>query len=162
MFIEKLRNVVKCAPVLYESISPGVNLVRRARARAEAWAKETRWFRQYCLTLSRVVPEPVFVKVGANDGITEDSCSDILLANTNWIGLLIEPVPYCFDRLKIAFQDSRQFRLEQVAIGAAAEQINFYYVDPKANQNLPNLPTWFDQLGSFDRNYIVKALGWCS
>jgi len=160
MFIEKLRHVVKSTPVLYKSISPGVNRVRRAkaRARAKAWAKETRRFRQYCLTLSRVVPEPVFVKVGANDGITEDPCSDILLANTNWIGLLIEPVPYCFDRLKISFQDSRRFRLEQVAIGAAADQINFYYVDPKASQNLPDLPTWFNQLGSFDRNHIVKHL----
>ena len=160
MFIEKLRNVVKSTPVLYKSISPGVNRVRQAKARAKAkgWAKETRRFKQYCLTLSRVVPEPVFVKVGANDGITGDPCSDILLANTNWTGLLIEPVPYCFDRLKLSFQDSRRFRLEQVAIGAAADQINFYYVDPKANQNLPDLPTWFDQLGSFERNHIVKHL----
>jgi FkbM family methyltransferase len=58
----------------------------------------------------------------------------------------------------MAFQDSRRFRLEQVAIGAASEQLSFYYVDTKAKQELPNLPTWFDQLGSFDRNHIMKHL----
>jgi FkbM family methyltransferase len=105
-----------------------------------------------------VVPEPVFVKIGANDGITGDPCSDILLADTNWKGLLIEPVPYIFDRLRMRFQDSRRFYLEQAAIGASAGQVNFYYVDTKAKQRIPNLPIWFDQLGSLDRNHIVKHL----
>ena len=62
----------------------------------------------------------MFVKVGAHDGITGDPCSDILLANTQWKGLLIEPVPYNFERLKANFQDSQRFCLEQVAVGAIA------------------------------------------
>ncbi len=115
-------------------------------------------FRRYILDLSRIVPEPAFVKVGANDGISGDPCSDILLANTNWRGLLIEPVPYCFDRLKANFQDSQRFCLEQVAIGAPAGHTSFYYVGQRANQSLSGLPEWFDQLGSFDRNHIVKHL----
>jgi FkbM family methyltransferase len=108
--------------------------------------------------LSTVVPEPVFVKIGANDGIAGDPISDILLANTNWKGLLIEPVPHCFDRLKANFRDTHRFCLEQVAIGATAGQASFYYVDAKANQHLPGLPLWFDRIGSFDRNHIVKHL----
>ena len=119
---------------------------------------EVEQFRNYCLELSRAAPEPVFVKVGANDGITGDPCSDILLANTNWRGLLIEPVPYCFDRLKANFKDTQRFCFEQVAIGAPAGHASFYYVDAKANQAVPDLPPWFDQLGSFDRNHIVKHL----
>jgi FkbM family methyltransferase len=142
MFIEKLRTVVESA----------MNPARRERA------SEMGRFRQYCLHLSSAVPEPVFVKIGANDGITGDPCSDILLANTNWRGLLIEPVPYCFDRLRTNFQDSRRFILEQVAIGAAPGQASFYYVDANANRSVPGLPLWFDQLGSFDRNHIVKHL----
>jgi hypothetical protein len=31
-------------------------------------------------------------------------------------------------------------------------------VDPRANQYLPDLPLWFDRIGSFDRNHIVKHL----
>jgi FkbM family methyltransferase len=115
-------------------------------------------FRRYCLHLSKVVPQPVFVKIGANDGITGDPCADILLAHTNWRGLLVEPVPYCFDRLREHYHDSQRFCLEQVAIGSAAGQASFYYVDAQANRHVPDLPPWFDQLGSFDRNHIVKHL----
>jgi FkbM family methyltransferase len=108
--------------------------------------------------LPQVVPEPVFVKVGANDGISGDPCSDILLANTKWKGLLIEPVPYCFDRLRATFHDAQRFSLEQVAIGATDGEATFYYVDQKALKCIPNLPSWFDQLGSFDKSHIVKHL----
>jgi FkbM family methyltransferase len=116
-------------------------------------------FRDYCFNLAKVFSEPVFVKVGANDGITGDPCSDILLAATNWKGLLIEPVPYCFDRLRANFQDSRRFRLEQIAIGGSAGEAIFYYVDANAIHSIPNLPGWFDQLGSFDKEHILKHLG---
>ena len=150
--IEKLRNVVKSTPLLRNLLSPVITLRRRATEREQSG------FRHYCLNLSKVLSEPVFVKVGANDGITGDPCSDILLANTKWRGLLIEPVPYCFDRLRATFQDSRRFCLEQVAIGASAGEATFYYVDAKAIQSIPSLPTWFDQLGSFDRNHIMKHL----
>jgi FkbM family methyltransferase len=115
-------------------------------------------FRLYCRKLPGIVPAPVFVKVGANDGITTDPCSDILLSDSNWSGLLIEPVPYCFDRLRANFHDSRRFRVEQIAIGAASGQASFYYVDEKARQEIHDLPGWFDQLGSFNRNHILKHL----
>lgn len=140
MFIKKLRNAVKFA------------LLRRARER------EQNRFRDYCLYLTKVVPEPVFVKIGACDGITDDPCSDILLANSNWRGLLVEPVPYCFDRLRANFPDPRRFCWEQVAIGASAGEGTFYYVDARAIESVPSLPTWFDQLGSFDRHHIMKHL----
>src|SRR4051794_31449454 len=122
MFMDKLGNVVKSTPLLHNLLFPVITLLRRARAR------ELGRFRHYCLNLSKVLSEPVFVKIGANDGITGDPCSDILLTNTNWRGLLIEPVPYCFDRLRANFQDSRRFCLEQVAIGASAGEVTFYYV----------------------------------
>jgi FkbM family methyltransferase len=140
MFIDRLEKSIK------------FRLLRRARER------EQRRFRDYCLNLPKVVSEPVFVKIGAHDGITDDPCSHILLADTKWRGLLVEPVPYCFDRLKANFQDSRRFSLEQVAIGAAAEEASFYYVDANAIQSIPDLPSWFDQLGSLDRSHITKHL----
>jgi FkbM family methyltransferase len=121
-------------------------------------SKGNECLRSFCLDLSRILPNPVFVKIGANDGVTGDPCSDILLANLNWRGLLIEPVPDCFDRLKANFKDAGRFSWEQVAVGSAEGEITFFYVDPKANQSLPSLPVWFDQLGSFDRNHIVKHL----
>lgn len=115
-------------------------------------------FRKFCLALTRVYSKPVFVKVGAHDGITDDPCSDILLQNTNWVGLLIEPVPDYFERLKRNFSDSKRFCLRQVAIGSHAQEKNFYYVDSKAKEWIHDLPSWFDQLGSFDRGHILKHL----
>lgn len=114
--------------------------------------------RRYCRLLPELVAEPVFVKIGANDGITGDPISDILIAEEKWKGLLIEPAPPCFQRLTENFRDSRRFVLEQVAIGQTNGYSTFYFVDPIAAEKIPGLPDWFDQLGSFDRNHIVKHL----
>jgi FkbM family methyltransferase len=114
--------------------------------------------RRYCTRLPDFVPSPVFVKVGANDGVTGDPVSDIFLADARWKGLLIEPVPFCFQRLAANFRDSNRFSLEQVAIGQSTGVASFYYVDRKAAQIIPDLPDWFDQLGSFEKNHIIKHL----
>ena len=152
MFIEKAKAAIKSMPVAYKILS----LLRRPKPAYCRLALKR--FRQYCSDLPALAPEPVFVKVGANDGITGDPCSDILLANNKWKGLFIEPVPYCIDRLKANFHDSTRFSIEQVAIGSTAGTKTFYYVDQAASDILPNLPVWFDQLGSFDKNHILKHL----
>jgi FkbM family methyltransferase len=108
--------------------------------------------------MPRHVRNPTFVKVGANDGVTGDPVSDILLADKRWKGLLIEPVPYCFERLKANFSDPRRFSLERIAIGPTTGRATFYYVDQKATETLRELPSYYDQLGSFDRNHITKHL----
>lgn len=108
--------------------------------------------RRACQRLSRT-SNPVFVKVGANDGITGDPFAGLL--DERWRGLLVEPVPYCFERLQKNFADSR-FLLERVAIGPRDGTAPFYYVDPAAQEAFPALPAWYDQLGSFDRAHIVR------
>jgi len=160
MLTEKLKTALKVSPFFYKLLAPMARAFRRARnqAKARVRAREINRFRKFLVDLPQLVAKPVFVKVGANDGITDDPCSDILIADPNWSGLLIEPVPYCFERLKRNFPDGRRFILEQVAVGASAGEIPFYYVDPNAAERIPNLPEWFDQIGSFDRNHIVKHL----
>jgi len=152
VIVQKVKAAIKSVPFLDHLLRPiAMLLTRQGRGLARA--------RRYCSSTPRAVSEPVFVKVGANDGITGDPFSDILLANAKWKGLLIEPVPYCFDRLRASFHDARRFSLEQVAIGATAGQATFYYVDEKAVESIPDLPSWYDQLGSFDKNHILKHLG---
>lgn len=150
-------------PFLVKAAYPFEILFRRAQRRINRVKhlkkkRALKRFRRYCEDLPKFVPEPVFVKVGANDGITGDPCSDILLAQTQWKGLLIEPVPYCFERLKANFPDSQRFTLEQVAIGATAGEATFYYVDKEAINDIPDLPVWYDQIGSFDKKHILKHL----
>jgi FkbM family methyltransferase len=151
MLVQKASAAIKSVPFLYHALRP-VKACMTAGGRAE------QRLRRYCRSIPTLVPRPVFVKVGANDGLSGDVVSDILLANEEWRGLLIEPVPYVFDRLRANFHDARRFSLEQVAIGASAGQAAFYYVDAKAMASLPDLPGWYDQLGSFDKLHITKHL----
>jgi FkbM family methyltransferase len=115
-------------------------------------------FRGQMLRLS-TLPCATFVKIGANDGITNDPCSDLLLAGKNWKGVLVEPVPFCCEQLKKNFIDRSRFIIEQVAIGATAGKLPFYYVDQSAINSIPSLPEWYDQLGSFNRGHILKHFG---
>jgi FkbM family methyltransferase len=154
---DRISAAIKSNPRLYRILLPCVNLVRRATSGAPT--REIRRFRKHCLSLSKIVARPVFVKVGANDGVSGDPCSDILLSQATWKGLLIEPVPYCFERLKENFGDSQRFSLEQVAIGKTRGRATFYYVDSQAAGSVPGLPSYFNQLGSFDRSHILKHLG---
>lgn len=148
--LRKAKSVLKSIPV--------VGPLLRTAAKSFTGKQKEISFRRYCRLLPDLVPSPIFVKVGANDGITGDSISDILLTDERWTGLLIEPVPSCFKALQENFDDARRFVLEQVAIGPIRGDAIFYFVDPAAAKAIPDLPSWFDQLGSFDKNHILKHL----
>jgi FkbM family methyltransferase len=128
------------------------------RARRDPQGRARRSFRRYCARVPWIAADPTFVKIGAYDGVTDDPCAVILLADRRWKGLLVEPVPHCFDRLRANFPDADRFSLERVAIGPRPGTAAFYYVDPGARRRLPDLPPWIDQLGSFDRDHVLKHL----
>jgi len=151
MFLDRGKNAIKSVPFLYNALRPILAHYRRRGGERER-------LMQYCVKVPSIVPQPIFVKVGANDGVSGDPVSDVLLADEKWRGLLIEPVPFIFDRLRKNFGDEKRFLLEQVAIGANIGQAAFFYVDAKAAEVIPDLPIWYDQLGSFNRNHITKHL----
>lgn len=98
---------------------------------------------------------PVFVKVGANDGLSDDPCGDTFLRVKGWRGLLVEPVPSCVEQLRQTYREDR-FEIAPVAVGAEPSEATFYYVDERAAEELDDLPSTYNQLGSFDRKHIVK------
>ncbi len=103
--------------------------------------------------------EPIFVKVGANDGITGDPCGDKLLRMKKWKGHLIEPIPYIFRNLLKVYGDQQRFKCHQVAISANNGTASIYFLSPKAKDNIPELPYWWDQLASFNPGHIEKHFG---
>src|SRR5687768_15330047 len=125
--VDSMRAALKTIPVVYPVLRAAANLYRHAAR--WPFERQVRRFREHCLRLAAAVPKAVFVKVGANDGLSGDPCSDILLGDSRWSGVLIEPVPHCFRRLQRNFGDSSRFRLEQVAIGAIPGKAKFYFVD---------------------------------
>jgi len=95
------------------------------------------------------------VQIGSNDGKTGDPLFPLLQKNKNWKALFVEPVPYSFKKLKANYPDTNRFAFENVAINQG-EPLTFYWVDHSAKTEIPNLPYWFDQLGSFNRQHILN------
>lgn len=101
---------------------------------------------------------PSFVcQIGSNDGKTGDPLFSLLNKNKKWKALFVEPVPYLFKKLKENYSDTERFIFENVAINEG-DKVNFYWIDPVAKDKLKDLPSWFDQLGSFNRQHILNHL----
>jgi FkbM family methyltransferase len=97
------------------------------------------------------------VQIGSNDGKTGDPLHELLYKNVKWRALFVEPVKYSFDKLKTNYEGDSRFQFENVAINNG-EKMKFYYVDPDAKKEFPDLPYWYDQLGSFNREHILNQL----
>lgn len=138
----------------------GPRLLRAARAVVggrvvTAHAARQQMFPRACRHLAESIPDPIVVKVGAHDGLSGDVSAEALHHNPRWGGLMIEPVPELFERLKANLGDQTGFRFENVAVGEPAGWQSFYTVDPRAGED-PDAPHFYDQLGSFDRNHLAR------
>lgn len=151
-----LKKKIKSNRDVYAILLPTVERIRSVRYLLRRTPAQH--FRDCCYALTQSMPEALFVNVGANDGITNTPGIRILLNNANWRGLLIEPVPYCFDQLKKNFPDQKRFILKRVAIGNEKKPGKFYYIDRKAEKTIKHLPPWYNQLGSFDKAHIIKHM----
>jgi FkbM family methyltransferase len=111
-----------------------------------------------CAQIPTHIEDPYFVKVGANDGLTGDPISELLLAEQAWTGLMIEPIPYVYEMLQRNFSDASRFELVQSCVGAAPGEATFFFVDPGA-EKLLELPEWYDRIGGLSREHLIKHLG---
>lgn len=102
--------------------------------------------------------EVFLVQIGSNDGKTGDPFNQLLHKNANWKALFVEPVPYLFERLKNNYSDQTRFSFANVAINEGG-RLTFYWMDPRAKDDFDDLPFWYDQLGSFDKQHIIHELG---
>ncbi len=103
-------------------------------------------------------PSVFFVQVGSNDGLQGDPIHDLIVERENWRGIFIEPIDFLFQRLRKNYGNADRFIFENVAIGTEKGSKKFYYVSEEARSEL-DLPYWHDQLGSFDKDHIIRALG---
>ncbi len=99
-----------------------------------------------------------FVQIGSNDGINGDPLRELIVGNEEWKGIFVEPVQYAFDRLRSNYTSESRFVFENVAIAEHIGEADFFYVSENAKRELPNLPYWYDQLGCFNRDHLVKHL----
>lgn len=117
----------------------------------------------------RVLPfcleeEVIFIQVGSNEGVmgTDPLCAFIL--GYQWKGVLIEPVPRIFEKLKQNYASCNRLFFENVAISDTRKTTEFYVVDEtseffKTHTDLVNEVGghWGDLVGSLDKEHVLKC-----
>jgi FkbM family methyltransferase len=98
-----------------------------------------------------------FIQVGSNDGIQNDPLRKYILNKDTWSGLLIEPVPNIFLNLEKLYENNSRVTVLNCAISDESSKIlEFFFVSDDAKILGEGLPAWYNQLGSFDKNNIIK------
>ncbi len=90
-----------------------------------------------------------FLQIGANDGVSFDPIHPYV-REFHWRGILVEPVPYLFQRLKANYSGEPQLRFEQAAVAEQEGEITFYAI-----RDASNLPADIRGLGSLSRDVIL-------
>ena len=95
-----------------------------------------------------------FVQIGAMDGVVDDPLREHVLAS-GWRGLLVEPLPDMFERLRANYAGREGLRFERTAIVDRSGPVEMFRVDP---QQLARFPSWVGGLSSLycDRNNLSK------
>ncbi len=106
----------------------------------------------------------VFIQIGSNEGVMSTDPLCALILKEHWKGILIEPVPRIFEKLKKNYAEHPQVFFENVAISDTRKIGNFYMVDEtsefcKTHPDLVNEAggLWGDLVGSLDLNHILKC-----
>jgi FkbM family methyltransferase len=98
----------------------------------------------------------VVVQIGANDGAHGDLITALIRRNTDWRVVFIEPLPHIFRRLTANYPPSSNYTFENIAISQERGVRTMFYVSDNIKNAQPDVPWWYDQCGSFDRNHMLK------
>jgi FkbM family methyltransferase len=108
--------------------------------------------------------EIIFIQVGSNEGVMATDPLSHFILKDKWKGILIEPVPYIFEKLKKNYEGRSDLFFENVAISSERKTTEFFIIDGSAEffQKNPGLMNedggaWGDQLGSLDLNHVLKC-----
>jgi FkbM family methyltransferase len=102
-------------------------------------------------------PEAYFVEIGSNDGEQHDHLRPLILAHP-WRGIMVEPVPYVFERLRRNYAPlAGRVALEAAAIGASDGRAPFFHLAQAPAGEA--VPAWYDGIGSFSREAVLSHAG---
>lgn len=130
-------------------------ILRRARRHlphVPPKAEEERAFDRVIREFGRMAPNATFVQIGSNDGVQLDPLREQILSR-NWSGIMVEPVPYVFARLKHNYGGLQRVQLVNAAVSDHDGVQPFWYL-PESDD--PNLWEWYHALGSFREDIIRK------
>jgi FkbM family methyltransferase len=131
----------------------GQERARAVRARVRPHPPE-RPLERVVFALAQALPDATFVQVGAHDGTQLDPLREAILGS-RWRGVMVEPVPYVFDRLALRYGDHPRLSLENVAI-ADADGTRPFHLLRQADHDDEEVWRWYDALGSFRREVVLS------
>lgn len=102
---------------------------------------------------AQLFPHAIFVQVGSNDGDQLDHLQKAILSH-DWHGVMVEPVPYVFGRLKANYGHLQsRVALRNIAIGPVEGATPFWHL--RQDDTDEDLPRWYDALGSFRKDIVL-------
>jgi FkbM family methyltransferase len=151
---QKIKKLETISPNLYVIVKKIYRFFSPRKSQKEIYKKEIQKnIKEFLKNKSSVF----FIQVGSNDGLQGDSIRDLIINDESWSGIFIEPVGFIFQNLKRNYGNKVRFIFENVAIAEKKGYAKFYYVSEQAKVDLGDkLPYWYDQLGTFDKNHILK------
>ncbi len=99
-----MKDLLRNHPRLYDMAKAGFRSYQRLRRELPV---EYEFFR----ALSSIQRSLSFVQIGASDGMMNDPLREFIVSS-GWRGLLIEPIPYCYDRLVYNYRYLRGGQLQ--------------------------------------------------
>lgn len=99
-------------------------------------------------------PRAFFIEVGSNDGEQHDHLRP-LIGSREWTGLMVEPVPYVFERLRRNYADVPGVHFENAAIAERDGRLAFYHLREAGPGERERLPAWYDGIGSLSRENVL-------
>lgn len=148
-------DALELAAAAARRISPRLEWADRVDTAVGAWRPPVRHRMVPLLeTFAELNPDPFFVQIGAHDGTQQDPLHELVLEH-RWAGIMVEPVPYVFERLSRNYGHLPHIVLENVAVGAEDGAVPFYHLADTADAGRPGLPIWFDALGSLNREVVM-------
>jgi FkbM family methyltransferase len=99
-------------------------------------------------------PRAFFVEIGSNDGEQHDHLRPLILAR-EWRGLMVEPVPYVFERLRQNYGELDRVTLVNVAIADRDGELPFFHLREAGPEERESLPHWYHGTGSFSREAVL-------
>ena len=121
-----------------------------------AWASERNWFNQAQTLVRHIKKRRVdYLQIGSHIGKTpNDHLYGKDIRNKDLI--LIEPVPYLFEKLKENYNEEAKITFLNVAISNKNDMLTLFV--PSEKNNFEDFPIWASQLASSVRGHIEKHI----
>lgn len=127
---------------------PGADLARRLLSR-----RERHVLAPLLEAIGHVRAPVFFIQVGSNDGEQQDPLRDSI-REFGWSGIMVEPVPYVFERLQRNYERVSGIALENIAVSTTDGEATFHHLAHVAAEDASTVPRWYDALGSFSLDIV--------